>query len=143
MNLPVDHSNPYDRVYENGNYRIVLAPAINVGSGLKFEWSDIVTIPTAENESPDNLNLSSLTFYVANGKFSDTDISKIQNQQTLAGSITAISYGSALTEFTAPHDGQKTLSLDPSNAYEVVLEASGTAGGKAILFHSNIVRWQP
>lgn len=146
VHMPVDHNNPYDRVYENGNYRIVLAvPVKDTETKLKVEWSDVAKIPTAEQESPPDFLLTKAELLVtaAGGTFTESDLNAIRAKNSVSASSSVAQKFSPFTTTTAPYNGSNSIVLNPNQSYEMVLELSGTVDGVGVYLHSNIVRYEP
>ncbi len=88
------HSNPTDRIFDDGNFRVVLTgPEPQLDGTFKLSWSDVYSTEVFSSifKSFDNskFTVSSGKLLTINRAITDSEITQIKNGQALSGYTTA------------------------------------------------------
>jgi hypothetical protein len=88
---PLDHENPLDRIYESGNFRMVLSAESTSTSSTTLRWGNVYH--TSEGELSDSnlkLNTTASVLYKATAPTS-TEIASVKAKTALTGYTTVTS----------------------------------------------------
>lgn len=138
--LELVHTNPLDRIYDDGDFRIVLTMTPESGGDVKVRWSDLTY--QGDEVEEDDFSASSFSLLSVSGAASDADIDTIKVNQSLSWT-----QASDLDESEAAVEGEETISepgTDTSYVIEIQFSYKDPDGENLSgIIHSNVVYYVP
>ncbi len=88
--MPMPHDNPLDRIYDSGDYRMVLTGTIVSLTESQLNWSGIFRVEKGEVDVRDVQMNGSAVIYRSAAEPSAADLDAVKKAQSLSGAFSAV-----------------------------------------------------
>lgn len=138
--VPADHTNPLDTIYDSGNLRMVLSYPAKSNSGYKMYYSSIYYNNAGQEDSVFAVSGTPQLLYKA-GTLLQADLDNVKNKAALTG-FTVVKN---LTATSDDYKGEYENSTIAAGVYviQVPYKFTNKTTETTGIFHSNIVSYNP
>lgn len=140
--MPLDHTNPMDRIYDSGNFRQVLTGVEASTTQSVLNWSNVFHKTDGElSDSSLKIN-GTASVYMSTTAPSASDLSSVTSAQALSGAFTAV-FGCNVVAANASYAGSCPVTTNSGRGYFIIRfnYTYTNSGGSATsgIFYSNFV----
>jgi len=140
--MPLDHTNPMDRIYDSGSFRQVLTGIETSTTQSVLNWSNVFHKTDGElSDSSLKIN-GTAAVYLSTVAPSASDLSLVTGGQALSGAFTPVS-GCSIAAANASYAGSCPVTTNSGRGYFIIRfnYTYASSGGSATsgIFYSNFV----
>ena len=149
LNVSVDRVNPYDIIYEGGDYKIILKPAESdeISQNILLKWDDVTVVKKSDGKTAKISDFNFVEGFLArtaeNTSFSETDYENIINEKSIAFSAGIAEKKTSIVKVDNSFKGEVFwVGLNLSKEYSFIIEIKYlNAAQEESFMHSNIVKY--
>lgn len=137
--MPMPHDNPLDRIYDSGDYRMVLTGTALSASESQLSWGGVFRADEGELKSTDLQLNGSAVLYRSATQPSSADLDAVKKTQSLSGAFTAVG-GCSFSPKDESYAGGCVVTSTPKGYF--VIKFPYKDSSKSGTFYSNFVEIQ-